>query len=231
MYKTTLSIITAMALSMSVASATESKDVNITTPKVEVMMKKDIHVVATTPVVVAEENYNDTIISTKGVKNHYGIGEPIEVKLNLKREAYIYFWTISYDGKGYLILPNDFDIAKKYTPNKEHIIPEASAKYIFASDRAGVEELFVLATDKMISPNKIKKIFDKMSAGVVPTASKESIKHFLSKDLMVIAKEEKLRYDIESFLVAIHPTKEVAQSRNNPLPTQQTTINITIKDK
>ncbi|HHD72435.1 MAG TPA: DUF4384 domain-containing protein [Epsilonproteobacteria bacterium] len=177
------------------------------------------------------EDYEDTIVYTKGVKNNYDIGEEIKIKLTLKRDAYIYFWTVSYDGKGYLILPNDFNVVTKYEANKDHLIPEATADYQFASDRAGVEEVFVLATSKPISVNEIKGIFsEKSSGGVVPTATKDSMANFVSKDLVVIAKKEKLQYDIASFQIGIHDPKadNAAQSAQSDTGASTPSVNIII---
>ena len=150
------------------------------------------------------KKYDDTIVHTKALKNHYAIGEKIKIELELKRDAYIYFWTISHDGKGYLILPNDFNVVKKYQAKKS-IIPEKTALYDFASDRAGVEEVFVLATSKPISFNQFSKIFNTKS-GLIPTASQSNISIFIQKDIFAIAKQEKFQYDMQSFLIQIHQT-------------------------
>lgn len=234
MIKTTMSIVTIAVLGMSGLSA---ETVSISDTAKEADSKKDIVVVATAPApvvntpVAAVETYADTIISTKGVKNHYTVGEEIKIKFALKRDAYIYFWTLSHTGKGYLILPNDFNVVKQYKSKKEIVVPEASAKYQFSSDREGVEEVFVLATSKPLNPNSIKEIFSDMSGGVVPTASKGKVAKFLSKDIVVLAKQEKFEYDVESFLVQIHEKKPEAAIPVENSYSSSPVVNVYINNK
>ena len=128
--------------------------------------------------IVKVKKYDDTITYAKAVKNNYLVGEPIKIKLKLKRDAYIYFWTISNDGKGYMILPNNFEAFNAYKKDT--------------------------------------------ASGVVPTAPKEEIQTFISKDLIVIAKKEKFQYDIESFQIGVRTTQETT-----PHTATQVNINIT----
>jgi len=160
---------------------------------------------------VSSSGYEDTIIYASGVKNHYKVDEPIHIKLKLKRNAYIYFWTISASGKGYLILPNNLESYNRYKAHTNYVVPEHSADYDFVSDRAGIEQVYVLATNKKIDQRKIKSIFKNRQA------TNKDIRKFVTKDIKVIARTKKIKYDIASFQVQVH-------DKNNP----QSNINITI---
>jgi len=198
MKKTLLSLITIVALSTTGVNA----------------QNKNIEVVANTETTHATytearhssytRNYRDTIISASAVKNHYSVNEPIEIKLELKRDAYIYFWTVSHDGKGYLILPNNFESFNRYTKKETHIVPKSSAEYEFVSDRAGVEKIYLLATDKKISSDRMSRIFSEKVGGVIPKASAKSISNFMTKDIQVIAKENNLNYDLVDFSIRVY---------------------------
>ncbi|SFV57921.1 hypothetical protein MNB_SV-9-501 [hydrothermal vent metagenome] len=174
---------------------------------------KDIIVVAT-PVVeenlTTEQNitqvsdeYKDTIIYAKALKESYKVNEPIIISVKLKRDAYIYFWTVAKSGKGYLILPNNFAKVEEYKALTEHNIPNKEALYQFVSDAKGTEKVYLLATSKPISVARISAIFYKAPSSVVPEASAEDMKSFPNKDMKVIAKEENLKYDIEQFEVKV----------------------------
>ncbi|MCK4441160.1 MAG: DUF4384 domain-containing protein, partial [Sulfurovaceae bacterium] len=127
-------------------------------------------------------SFADTILYAKAVKGAYRVNEPIRIQFKLKRDAYIYFWTISQDGRGYLILPNSFDGSAKHKAYKHYVIPNNSADYQFISDRAGIEHLYVLATNKRISKKKIESIFNQKVGGVIPRATASNISHFVTKD-------------------------------------------------
>ncbi len=226
MLKITLSLVTAVVLGVSGDITDKSINISIDDNHSNTNITKNIRVVPTAVIninqssnpdpIVDEVNY-DAIDYARGFKNNYLVGEDIKVKLFLKMDSYIYFWTIGSDGKGYLILPNDFNTVKQYRANMEHVIPEDNADYQFVSDRVGVEEVFVLATSKPISFKRIQGIFSSKSGGVVPTASRDSINSFMNKDLKVIAKEEKLNYDISSLQIGVRSPVSIPV----PQPVQQ----------
>ena len=250
MKKTTLSAITALLIATTGihASISISLDDNKTTNKNVIVVPNSTQVTKpTTPAVVVNvntpteqvtitqttpkpkvEKYDDTISYAKAVKNNYLVGEEIKIKLSLKRDAYIYFWTISPDGKGYLILPNDFEVFNSYKKNTDYVVPERSADYQFVSDRVGVEEVFVLATSKPISKNEMLKIFSQKSSGIVPTAPKGKIQNFMTKDIIVIAKKEKFEYDLESFQIGVREATKPVVTTPIKVETSATQVNITI---
>ena len=171
-------------------------------------------------------NFADTIVYAKAVKDTYRVNKPIRIQLKLKRDAYIYFWTISRDGRGYLILPNNFEGSVKYRANTRYVVPHNSADYQFVSDRAGVENLYVLATNKRISKNKIQSIFSQKAGGVIPRAKASSINKFVEKDLQVIAKKQNLKYDIKHFSINVLANQQ--QSRPQRQQPARQNVNIYI---
>lgn len=143
------------------------------------------------------QGFSDTIIYASGVKNHYEVGEPIKIKLKLKRRAYIYFWTVGSSGKSYRILPNSLESYNDYRANVNYVVPERSAKYDFVSDRAGIEQIYVLATNKKINTQKLRSIFSQKSV------AQKSMREFITKDIGVVAREQNLKYDIASFQIQV----------------------------
>lgn len=218
MIKTTLSVITMMVIGMSGLNA----GVNIAINENE--GKKGVVVEAEEPTMVtptpSTSGYDDTIIYARGAKDIYEVGEEIRVQLKIKRDAYIYFWTISNSGKGYLILPNDFESFNKYERRVEYVVPNNGSDYSFVSDREGIENVYILATNKKIKLDTIENIFDSKSGGIVPTATSKSIKNFVTKDIQVIAKKERMKYDIAYFSLNIENKRRVEST--------QSTININI---
>ena len=228
MLKQTLSTITAIVIgisgvhaesadkSVSVSVNPDAKKSVIVVPTGEATAQPQVVIQQPTPAqvitpAVSSSGYADTIIYASGVKNSYQKDEPIHIKLKLKRKAFIYFWTISASGNGYLILPNDLESFNKYRANLNYVVPERSASYDFVSDRAGVEQVYVLATNKRIDARKIESIFQNRQA------TNKSIKQFITKDIKVIARNKKLKYDIASFQIQVYD------------PTQtQSSVNITI---
>jgi hypothetical protein len=156
----------------------------------------------------SSRGYSDTIVYASGAKNSYQKNEPIHIRLKLKRKAFIYFWTISANGKGYLILPNDLESFNRYRANVNYVVPERSADYDFVSDRAGVEQVYVLATNKKINANKIESIFKNRQA------SNKSIRKFITKDIKVIARNKNLKYDIASFQIQVHDQSQTPSNVN-----------------
>ncbi len=192
MFKIALSFITAFVVAQSGIST-----------------KKDIKVLPTTqqrvPIAQSTYSYDDTIVYARGTKREYFVNERIRVQLKIRRNAYIYFWTVSASGKGYLILPNSFDTFNKYRKNLKYVVPNRSSKFSFVSDREGIERIYILATNKRISAGTIRSIFNYRSGGgVVPTASHKDISNFISKDIKVIAKRENFKYDIKSFDIEVY---------------------------
>jgi len=151
----------------------------------------------------SSHGYADTIVYASGAKNYYEVGEPIKIRLKLKRKAFIYFWTIGSSGNSYRILPNDLDSYNSYRANTNYVVPNRSAAYDFKSDRAGVEQVYVLATNKKISKAKLQSIFSQKAGGVVPMATNKNIKKFITKDIQVVARTQNLKYDIASFQVQV----------------------------
>ncbi|HHD80153.1 MAG TPA: DUF4384 domain-containing protein [Campylobacterales bacterium] len=166
-------------------------------------------------------SFADTILYAKAVKSAYRVNEPIRIQLKLKRDAYIYFWTISQDGRGYLILPNSFDGSAKHKANRHYVIPHNSADYQFVSNRAGIENLYVLATNKRISRDKIESIFNQKVGGVIPRATARNINQFVTKDLLVIAKKQNLKYDIKHFSIKVLGNRRQIQKQNRPQSNRQ----------
>lgn len=220
MLKTTLSTITALLITATALNA----DVNNKSIAIEDMgAKKGIIVEATEPTPAQvmtpakpSNGYGDTIVYARSAKSNYRVGEPIKIQLKLKRDAFIYFWTVSANGNGYLILPNNLESYNRYKANTNYVVPERSASYEFVSDRAGVEQVFVLATNKKISTNQIKAIFNQRAGGVIPKANNKSIRNFITKDIIVIAKQNNMKYDIASFQIGVQDNR----------PT--TSVNITV---
>ena len=186
---------------------TSSEEEDVSTHSISVIKPTPVQVIQPAP---SSSGYGDTIIYASGAKNHYTVDEPIHIKLKLKQNAYIYFWTISASGNGYLILPNNLESYNRYTANTNYVVPERSADYDFVSDRAGVEQVYVLATNKKIDQSKIESIFKNRQA------TNKDIRKFVTKDIRVIARTQKIKYDIASFQVQVHD--------KNP----QSNINITI---
>jgi len=208
MFKIALS---AIAVAM-VATATLSAQTSITVSSEDKGVKVEAITRVSTCDVTPNQNiqpapssadYSDTIVYAKPVKKSYHPYESIKVRLKLKRDAYIYFWTVSSDGKGYLILPNNFESYHKYKKDIDYVVPERSADYEFVSDREGVERIFVLATNKQISNKKLKSIFETKKKGAMPVASNKAIKSFVTKDIQVIARRKNLKYDIEAFNIKV----------------------------
>jgi len=159
-----------------------------------VMQATPAQVMQTAP---STQGYDDTIIYASSVKNYYKVGESIKIKLKLKRRAYIYFWTVGSSGNSYRILPNNLESYNDYKANTNYVVPERSAKYDFVSDRAGVEQIYVLATNKKINTKKLRSIFSQKSV------THKSMKKFISKDIKVVARTQNLQYDIASFQIQI----------------------------
>ena len=134
------------------------------------------------------DKYADTIIHAKALNESYKVNESITISAKLKRDAYIYLWTVAKSGKGYLILPNNFAKVEQYKAQEEYSIPSKKALYQFVSDANGTEEVYLLATSKPISVARISAIFYKAPSSVVPEASARDMKSFASKDMKVIAK-------------------------------------------
>ena len=226
MLNKTLSIVTAIVIGTSGLSAdTMNKSVSVNIPNQD--SKKGIVVVdtSTTPQTVAPvaqpvqprnlqptpaqniqpapstHGYSDTIVYASGVKNYYEVGEPIKIKLKLKRKAFIYFWTVGSSGKAYRILPNSLESYNTYKANTNYVVPPRSASYDFKSDREGIEQVYVIATNKKIGTSKLKSIFAQKSV------SHKSMKKFISKDIQVVARNQNLKYDIESFQIQIRNKK------------------------
>jgi hypothetical protein len=147
--------------------------------------------------------YEDTIVYASGAKNYYEVGESIKIKLHLKRKAFIYFWTIGSSGNSYRILPNNLESYNYYQANTDYVVPPRSAAYDFVSDREGIEQVYVLATNKKINQAKLESIFSQRAGGIVPMATNKSIREFITKDIQVIARTQNLKYDIESFQVQV----------------------------
>jgi len=161
----------------------------------------------------------------RAVKKQYRVMKPITVKLRLNRDAYIYFIAISQDsGKGYLILPNDFDSYNKYKANVDYVIPHRTASFDYVSDRVGVEQVYVIATSIAISKNRLMGVFSKKASGVIPMASRKSINNFVSKDIIVRAKRRELEYDIAKF--GVNVVGKATSNRVNSIGTQNINIHI-----
>jgi len=226
MLNRTLSAITAIVIGVSGLSADSmDKSVNVSiNPNADT--KKSIVVEATNPQIVApvaqttqprvvaprvstptaaqvmqpatsSQGFSDTILYANSAKNYYEVGEAIKIRLKLKRDAYIYFWTVGSSGNAYRILPNRLESFNRYRAKTDYVVPPRSAAYDFKSDRQGVEQIYVLATNKKISTAKLKSIFSQKSV------TQKSMKKFITKDIKVVAKRQNLKYDIETFQIQI----------------------------
>lgn len=146
---------------------------------------------------VSSSGYGDTIVYAGSVKNYYEVGESIKIKLKLKRKAFIYFWTIGSSGKSYRILPNSLESYNNYKAHTNYVVPPRSAAYDFVSDAEGIEQVYVLASNKKINTAKLQSIFAQKSV------TQKSMRKFMTKDIKVVARTQNLKYDIESFQVQV----------------------------
>jgi len=188
------------------------EETTVTVESIQILHTVDVPKITESKIVMPRSNavpqtasrgYSDTIVYARSSKSKYVINEPITVQVKLKRDAFVYFWTVSHDGKGYLILPNNFESFNTYKKDREYVVPEKSADYQFISDRAGTEIIHILATNKRINTKKLKEIFGDNVAGIVPVASKKSIKKFLTKDIQVIAKKQSLKFVVRKFQIEV----------------------------
>jgi hypothetical protein len=148
----------------------------------------------------------DYIEYAKALKESYRVNEPIKMKFRLKKDSYIYVVNIGSSGDGYLIFPNNYTADTEFKANEDIVIPREDAEYDFVSDREGIEEVYIIATNKQITPEDLKKVFDKKVAGIIPKASQNNMNTF-SKDIAVVAKKGKLKYDIEKLKIKIKSDK------------------------
>lgn len=155
-----------------------------------------------TEVVKPSPSYANTIIYAKPSKKAFKVNEAIQISLKLKNKSSLYFWTIGSDGRGYMILPNQFNAYNQFKKNYAYVFPEKSLNYEFQSDRVGVEHLYILATSKPISTKKMKEIFNKRVDNY-PVASAKATKEFTTKDINIIAKKENFQYDIAYMAIPI----------------------------
>ena len=146
---------------------------------------------------ISSRGYDDTIIYANGVKNYYEVGESIRIKLKLKRKAFIYFWTVGSSGNSYRILPNSLESYNSYKAYTNYVVPHRSASYDFKSDREGIEQIYVLASNKKINTAKLQSIFAQKSV------SNKSMRKFMTKDIQVVARNQNLKYDIASFQIQV----------------------------
>ena len=238
MSKIILSTITAVVIGTSGLLGTEVVDKS-TSVSFNPEFKKDVIVVPNTPLAQTEviepeifepepcqvftpatssSGFSDTIVYASSAKKSYMVNESINIRLKLKRKAFIYFWTISSSGNGYLILPNDFESYITYRANTDYVVPERSADFDFVSDRAGVEQIYILATNKKIPSNTIKSIFQNRQA------TNKSLKKFITKDIYAIARRQNLKYDIASFQVQVRDNNQ----NSTPSSSNQTPSNVNI---
>ena len=214
MLKTTLSTITALLITATTLNAEIAiEDIGGAKKGIVVEAVEPTQAQIMTPA-RPSVGYGDTIVYAKGAKSNYRVGEPIKIQLKLKRDAYIYFWTVSANGNGYLILPNNLESYNRYRANSHYVVPERSADYEFVSDRAGVEQVFVLATNKKIDRGQIEAIFNQRAGGVIPRATNKNIRSFVTKDIVVIAKQKNMKYDIASFRIGVQGKRQGATSVN-----------------
>ena len=146
-------------------------------------------------IVESTPSYDSTIVLAEPTKRTFRVDEAIQFRLQLSRESNVYVWTVGRDGRGYMILPNEFDENTLFDANREYRFPEASTSYEFQSDRAGVEHIYILATSKPIPRAKLEEIFDK-EVGQYPMANAQDIEDFTTRDINVIAKNSHFDYDI-----------------------------------
>ena len=174
-------------------------------------------------VVKPTPSYKDTIIYAKPAKKMFKVGEAIQLRLKLKNKSSLYVWTVGRDGRGYMILPNEFQSYNSFKKNYAYVFPEKSLKFEFQSDRAGTEHVYILATSKPISNKRMKAIFNK-KVGNYPTASATATKNFTTKDIHVIAKKEGLQYDIAHIAIQIgngHKQAHRPIKTDKPQPQQE----------
>jgi hypothetical protein len=157
---------------------------------------------AQSDIVEPTPSYSNTIIYAKPAKKYYRVGEAIRIRLKLRKKSNIYIWTVGYDGRGYMIMPNRFNGYNRFKSHYAYVFPERSLNYEFQSDRAGTEHIYILATSKPISRAKMESIFNQR-VGNYPTASARATKDFTTKDIHVIAKRENLEYDIAHVAIGI----------------------------
>ena len=171
---------------------------------------------APSEVVKPTPSYKDTIIYAKASKKMFNVGEAIKIKLKLTNKSSLYVWTVGRDGRGYMILPNEFNGYNSFKKNYAYVFPENSLNYEFQSNRAGTEHIYILATSKPISNQKMEEIFNEKTRNY-PTANAQATKNFTTKDIHVIAKNENLKYDIAYVAIQVRDGK---RARETHRPTQ-----------
>jgi len=171
-------------------------------------VSKDVHIkISSNKDVVVETNTHKSykpIVYAKATKKSYEVNKPINFALKLNQKSFIYIWTIPSSGKkGYRILPNKFESYNAYKPHIAYVVPEKSANYMFVSDRAGVEHVYIVATNKKLSKNALGNLFKKRSIQA------KEIKNFVTKDIKIIAKKSNLKYQIAKLNIKVKDKAKV----------------------
>ncbi len=150
------------------------------------------------------------IMYARSGKKSYTLGESIGIELKLKRDAYIYFWTVSQEGTLHMILPNALESYNRYKKNIAYTVPEHSARYSFVPAIAGIEEIYVLANPAKLTGQEVKNIIIKERASQKLKEEAKSKKDEKKCGIMVVAK--KPPYDIAHLKIIVYPNQENVDS-------------------
>lgn len=163
-------------------------------------------------------NEVDLKVSFIPVEAVVSVGEAIRFKVNGNKTFYLYLFSISENGEGYLLLPNKLQQYNVYEPNKDYLVPEKELE--FFSDAPGIEEVIMVAsTEKLeLNQNNYK------SVGQFYSAKSEVIRHDV-KALRVRSQEKRAQQVIENVKIVVTGAAEASS------PTVSSAVPFVVSDK
>lgn len=147
----------------------------------------------------------DIILYARSGKKSYVVGDNIGIEIKLRKDAFIYIWSVGKDKKQTLMLPNEFEAYNAYKKEIAYTVPEVSADYSFVSYRKGIEEVYLLASQDKLDKEHVKKIMVKS----ISTLKNKEVHKTNKSGLTVVAK--KPSYDITKFKVITYGSQNAIE--------------------
>ncbi|HIP21252.1 MAG TPA: DUF4384 domain-containing protein [Sulfurimonas sp.] len=152
---------------------------------------------------------HSNIVYARSGRASYLTGDTIGIEIKLRKNAFMYFWSVRKDKKPRLILPNKFESYNAYKKDIAYTVPESSANYSFISNDVGVEHVYILSSKKKLKAIEVKKIMQKIAS----TKKDKKVQETKSNDTGIMVVAKKPNYDVARFdIMIVQNTSELKKS-------------------
>lgn len=173
-------------------------------------------------VIVDSPAVTPLLVQANALKKSYNVGEPIQFKLKANKDVYFYLFSLDEDENATLLIPNSKVTDNFLEAGRSSLFPNGEHSRMLVGDKAGKENLVVVATTKQINFSEDKDFSSKSIYSQTKTANLK--KQFASKDIVWVDASKPEANSENQNAASFYFTVNVTSPISAPVASQNPTV-------